>query len=451
MMNPVPFVFSPGMYRNEREVESKFIVSYLLPILGYDLSMWCQEIKQHEFRLDFLAYITHEGVKTPKIIIETKHPNQNLIQGRYQLKRYMLELSVDYGVLTNGYELVIYQRDSATSVEEIFRCQVQDIDDNIKNIYNIIGRQQIAMTNNISDNILEPTKEPQEMKILAVFHNKGGVGKTTTTVNLADAIARTGKKVLIIDIDSQANATFATGLVNFSDNLTDDIKDKYVFHLLHYPKSFPIEEVARKARYSNQDIDVVPAHIDLMSQETALNKLGFINNILLNKLKKSTKPYDVVLIDTPPSLNLYARISLLTADYLLIPSDLKIFANAGLSNVKNLIEETNSTREMDGLDRPPIQVIGILPTKILTNPRYIQNLKSQQIPRIEKTYGLSVLQDLVITERVDLARCLDGHIEMGELNIPDPQSIFEYSPTSPAVAEFENLANYVLQQMGLSK
>lgn len=451
MINPVSFVYSLDLYQNEREVESKLIVSYLLPALGYDISMWHQEIKQDSFRLDFLAYIIQDGVRVPRLIIETKHPNQNLAGGRYQLRRYMFDLKVDHGLLTNGHELIIYQRISEIKVEEIFRCQVKDITYQIAQICNIIGKQELGVfIGTMSDSAPLTIQEPSVMKILAVFHNKGGVGKTTTTVHLADAIARTGKKVLIIDMDSQANATFATGLMNFSDNLIDSIKDKYVFHLLKYPKAFPLEEVVRKAQYSNQDIDVVPAHIDLMSQETDLHKLGFIDKILLNKLKRSSKVYDVVLIDTPPSLNLYARVSLLTADYLLIPSDLKVFANEGLANVKKLIEETNLTREMEGLDRPNLKLIGILPTKILPNARHIENLKKQRIPRIEQTYGLSVLKDYMITQRVDLADCLDRHIEIGELDIPDPKSVFEHNPTSSSITEFEKLADYVLLQIGLS-
>ena len=66
------------------------------------------------------------------------------------------------------------------------------------------------------------------MKTIAVYHNKGGVGKTTTVVNLAAAFSKMGKRVLVIDLDSQANTTYATGLVKFEDELFDDIKDKNV-------------------------------------------------------------------------------------------------------------------------------------------------------------------------------------------------------------------------------
>lgn len=437
--------FNPNLCHNEREVESKFVVSYLLPQLGYDTRMWSQETKQHRFRLDFLAYTDQNYTTAQKIVIETKHPKKQLAGGRYQLQNYMLALQIDYGLLTNGYELFIYRRDSNIKVEEIFQCHTKDIANNIDYIRSLIGRTQLA---NSKHKITDIIQKSHDMKILAIFHNKGGVGKTTTTVNLADAIARMGKKVLIVDIDSQANTTFATGLMNFGDEWSDNIKDNYVYHLLIDKDTYSLDQIAVKARFTSQDIDVIPSHIHLMQQETELNRLSHINVILRRKLEKSAKHYDIVLIDTPPSLNLYARISLITADYLIIPSDLKIFANEGLENVKGLIKEVTEFKDMINL--PPLKVLGILPTKILNHPKLIEKLKQQLIPKIEQNYGISVLRDYMIIERIDLARCFDQTLEIGEMNIPNPQSIFEYNPSSPSVGEFTDLATYVIKQMELS-
>lgn len=442
-LKTLKFLLNPNLWQNEREVESKLIVSYLLPELGYDINSWQQEVKHNRLRLDFLVHVN--GSKTNSaIIIEAKHPRKQLRDGIFQLKNYMLKWQVNYGVLTNGHEFMIYHRYSNTNMDLVFECQITDIEQQMDKIKSLIGKEHIDTSNPPQ---VQQVKRHHKMKVIAIFHNKGGVGKTTTTVNLADAIARTGKKVLIIDVDSQANATFATGLMNFSDEATDNIKDKYVYHMLESLDNYPIHEVVRKARYTDQDIDVIPSHLQLMKMETDLNTLPTTNFMMRRKLEASTKAYDVVLIDTPPSLNLYAQISLIASDYLLIPSDLKVFANEGLENVKGMIGKTIEFQKMFNL--PHIKVLGVLPTKILNNPGYIRNLKTQRIPKIEATYGFKILQDLMITERNDLAKCFDDHVEVGDLDIPDPKSIFMFNPTSPSVGEFQALAKYVLAQIGL--
>ncbi|MHC5827712.1 MAG: AAA family ATPase, partial [Nostoc sp.] len=158
-------------------------------------------------------------------------------------------------------------------------------------------------------------------------------------VNLAAAIRKKGKRVLVIDLDSQANTTFATGLVKFDDEISDNIKDSYIYHILRSIELDTISEVARKSSFTNPEIDVIPSHINLMKTETELNGLRSSQASLVYKLKEVEDKYDIVIIDTPPSLNLFAFIALVTSDYLIIPSDLKPFANLGLTNVKEYIKQ----------------------------------------------------------------------------------------------------------------
>ncbi|HHB93367.1 MAG TPA: ParA family protein, partial [Thioploca sp.] len=207
--------FDPSFCHNEREVESKLIVSYLLPKLGYSLEFWRQERKLNRFRLDFSAY-TDSEVKTD-VVFEAKHPNQNLNDHLQQLKDYMLKLQIPYGMLTNGKEIAIY-RNVGNNILRIFHCWGRKIEDNIDKINSLIGKDTLARELKLIGN---------NMKIIAVYHNKGGVGKTTTVVNLAATFSKMGKRVLVIDLDSQANTTFATGLVNFGDEEKDDLKDNY--------------------------------------------------------------------------------------------------------------------------------------------------------------------------------------------------------------------------------
>lgn len=432
--------FDPRFCRNEREVESKLIVSCLLPALGYEINMWHQEKNWRHFRLDFLT--TANGQTNSQVIIEAKHPDEELDNHVPQLENYMLKLQVDYGLLTNGREVRIYQRQTG-QIHLKFECFGYGIEGKIAEIKALIGKDKLFAAQ--SQHIIQ---DNTTMKIIAVYHNKGGVGKTTTTVNLAAAFANRGKRVLIIDLDSQANTTFATGLINFGDEEKDDLKDHYIYHLLRYSERFSIPEVVRKSRFSTHDIDVIPSHILLMQHENELNQLDYSRIILVQKLQAVKDKYDIVLIDTPPSLNLYARIALITTDYLLIPSDLKPFANEGLENVKAFVSEINGFRKM--FQRQSIEILGILPTKISSNNKFKEGTLVNRMKNVEERYQIEVLKDCIIFEREDLAKCIEQTLQVGELEMNDPRSIFDYKSSSKAVEEFEQLAAVIHQKIGFA-
>jgi cellulose biosynthesis protein BcsQ len=155
---------------------------------------------------------------------------------------------------------------------------------------------------------------------------------------------------------------------------------------------------------------------------------------------------DVVLIDTPPSLNLYAKIALIACDYLIVPSDLKPFANEGLRNVKNFVEEIDEFRVF--INRPAINILGVLPSKILTTASYIKSTLPKQEKVVSDRYGFQVLETRIF-QREDLSRAIDNFVMEGDLQIPDPKSIFDFKPDSMSAAEFEELANEVLDKIGL--
>ncbi|MBD1895704.1 AAA family ATPase [Coleofasciculus sp. FACHB-129] len=476
--------FNPELCRNESEVESKLIVQYLLPQLGYTPETWHQEIAVGSIRLDFLAFAAQvipfvlDDNSPLSVVMEAKHPDQNLNRHTGRLKRYLMSLNVEYGLLTNGKELRIYKKNQ-DNIQLVFHCSGREISSKIDNIKTIIGRNnlnekttedptniKINLENAQNESLVEEkTLQPElinsqlrstpiiqqerqhTVKTIAVYHNKGGVGKTTTVVNLAAAIRKKGKKVLIVDLDSQANTTFAAGLAKFDDEELDELKDCNVRHLLQSEEFYPINEVAKKSQYSNPEIDVLPSHISLMSYETELNQQDSSKIMLLQKLKAVEDQYDVVIIDTPPSLNLYARIALITADYLIIPSDLKPFANQGLVNVKDFVKTINGYRKF--LNKPPIEILGVLPCKISTNSRFVQYTLPKRLEVIPKRYDLKVMEN-VIYEREELAKCTERMQIVGNREIPDPISVIDFKPDSTSAQEFDLLAREVLREIGLT-
>lgn len=462
--------FNPQLCRNESEVESKLIVNYLLPKLGYTPDTWHQEVAFGRIRLDFLAFAIQKipfvlDADSPSgVVMEAKHPQQKLDKHIPRLKRYLISLNLRYALLTNAKEIRIYERFN-DDIQLIYQCSGEKLDSHIDEIKSLIGRgslkekptevpsvviksqnEQVKTTVQISKPNSENSRK-NTMKTIAVYHNKGGVGKTTTVVNLAAALSKKGKRVLVIDMDSQANTTFATGLVKFDDEEMDDIKDCNIFHVLRIEDSFSISEVARKSKFSNPPIDVIPSHIMLMEFEPDLNNLDFCRLVLIKKLAAVNDKYDIVLIDTPPALSLFARIALITADYLIIPSDLKPFANQGLNNVKELIKQVNGYRKM--VNREHIQIIGVLACKISTNSRFIEHSLPKRREIIPKRYDLN-LMDSVIYERDDLAKCAEKVQIIGQMEIADPTSVLDFKPDSLASQEFELLAIELLQKIGMT-
>lgn len=470
--------FDPSLCRNESEVESKLIVQYLLPALGYDPSKWHQEVALGSIRLDFLALTSQVFPSAvdpaPKIcvVIEAKSPSKNLDFYVRKLSYYLTQLRVVYGILTNGKDFRIYEL-VGDQVKLNFRCQGVEIAHQIAAIRNIIGKNKLAgleesgaviadlptsdqlipsqadpdpLPDPDTDQIIIPKPETVNMKTIAIYHNKGGVGKTTTVINLAAALSKKGKRVLIVDLDSQANTTFAAGLMKFVTEEDDTLRDSNVYHVIASPKEKYLPDVALQGTFTYPKVDVIPAHINLIGQEAILANKDAAKNYLVKKLELVKDVYDVVLIDTPPSLNLYAKIALIACDYLIIPSDLKPFANEGLRNVKNFLEEINEFRVLT--NRAEINVLGVLPSKILTNAKYIEVTLPKQENVVKDRYGLPVLETRIF-QREDLSRALDHSVTVGDLQIPDPLSIFDFKPDSMSAAEFEELANEILEKIGL--
>jgi chromosome partitioning protein len=452
--------FNPELCRNESEVESKLIVQYLLPKLGYSPDIWHQEVSFGKIRLDFLAFPQKVGYKLDLksllgLVLEAKNPQRNLDKHVRQLRHYLTSLNIPYGVLTNGKEFRIYAQE-IDAVDLVFWCDGKDIDRRFEEIEKLIGREQlqfqllIPQTESILS-IITSSPQVSSMKTIAVYHNKGGVGKTTVSTNLAAAFSTKGYRVLLIDIDAQANSTFATGLVKFQFDEEDDLRDRNVCDLLTSGDTNFIEDIVRKSQYFNDpEIDVIPAHINLIDKQGDLTTMMTSRTRLMSKLKRVENNYDLVIIDTPPSRDIYAEVALITADYLIIPSDLKPFANQGLPTVKEFLKGIDESRATFG--KQPIEILGVLASKISTNARFIQYTFPKQRAVISTRYEMSLMES-VIYDRTALSESFNKTIMAGDIESPDPKSIFKYADSSSSAQtsamEFEILADEVLAKIGL--
>lgn len=182
-------------------------------------------------------------------------------------------------------------------------------------------------------------------KIISIVNQKGGVGKTTTTVNLGASLTIEKQKVLLIDFDQQANATISLGINR------EDINYDIVDILLN---SAEVEEVILKTNV--ESLDIIPASIRLSQLEDLLYNTDYKEWILYKKIENLKNKYDYILIDCPPSLGLIIDNALFASDSVIIPVECGFYAYDALTQMVNKIDEVQKIKK--------INIEGILLTKL---------------------------------------------------------------------------------------
>lgn len=209
-------------------------------------------------------------------------------------------------------------------------------------------------------------------RIIAVLNQKGGVGKTTTTVNLGAGLARAGKLVLIVDLDPQANAT--SGLA------AERSMEKPTSYNILVGKT-PAGEVVQETRVEN--LWLIPSTTSLAAAEQELVSVAARESVLINALK--TLEFDVILIDCPPSLGLLSINALVAAHEVLIPVQTEFYALEGLGLLMQTIQRVQA-----GLN-PSLKLLGVLMTMVDSR----NALSGQVIDEVRKHFGDLVFKTLV--------------------------------------------------------
>ena len=251
-------------------------------------------------------------------------------------------------------------------------------------------------------------------RVIAIANQKGGVGKTTTAVNLGCALAELGKRVLLVDLDPQGHLT-----INMGYKHPDEI-EVTVYHLLLDPQV----RVEHAIKHTSLGVDFIASNIELSGAEIQLVQEMGRESFLKDKLRPVQDEYDFMVIDCPPSLGLLCVNALVAADEVLIPLQCEYFGMKGMQLLQNTIERVRIKLN------PALHISGILPTIHKS-----RTLHSQEVLElVRERYGDTVF-NVVIKDSIRFAETpLAG------------MSILQYASSSEGANAYRALAKAVVER-----
>lgn len=237
--------------------------------------------------------------------------------------------------------------------------------------------------------------------IFSISNHKGGVAKTTTTVNLAAGLAKMNRKVLVIDLDAQANLSQSLGVRDYEPNMYNALKGQCAM------PEIPIIE----------NLWLTPSHLNLSGAELELSMEPGRENLLKGLLKKLTNPYDYILIDCPPSLGLLTINAMNASDRILIPLQAQFLASQGLAKLMDIIAKVKERLN------PELEIGGIIITMYKKNTVLSRDVLEFTNSRFgEMVFNTKIRDNIAIAEAP-----------------ASGQDIFRYAKNSLGALDYSNL------------